>query len=128
MSTTPLSGDEEHDFNTGHVPIGQSPEDFPPAIQKNIIEMGSYIVSNLCHPTMINLYLPARPQQEQLYMFMSHLTVKTLWTKLQILTNEPYFSQFVEAVSTYTGILHDIKYSHRNLCQKHYKNIIFHIN
>ena len=72
------SGDEEHDFNTGHVPIGQSPEDFPPAIQKNIIEMGSYIVSHLCHPTMINLYLPARPQQEQLYMFRSHLTIRTL--------------------------------------------------
>ena len=51
MSNNPISGDEEHDFNTGHAPIGQSPKNFLPAIQKNILEMGSYIVSNLCHPT-----------------------------------------------------------------------------
>jgi len=40
VSNTPLSGDEELDFNTGHVPIKQSTENFSPAIQKNILELG----------------------------------------------------------------------------------------
>ena len=39
-SNNHLSGDEELDFYTGHVPIRLSPENLLPAIQKNILEMG----------------------------------------------------------------------------------------
>ena len=36
-SNNHLSGDEELDFYTGHVPIRLSPENLLPAIQKNIL-------------------------------------------------------------------------------------------
>ena len=65
----------------------------------NIRIMGQYMVIYLCPPIPINEHIPNRTPAEQLHIQRAHYTVKMIWRSVQIMTNEPYFSQFVKAIS-----------------------------
>ena len=65
----------------------------------------------MCPPVLIRMYISCKSFPDQSYLQRSHFNVKSLWAQLKITTYQPYFSQFVEAVSTYTGILCHIKFT-----------------
>ena len=95
---------------TEHAQIGQIPG-FPPDIQNNIRKVGAHMIAHLCPSVLIRMYVSWKSFPDQSYLQRSHFNVKSLWAQLKITTYQPYFSQFVEAVSTYTGILCHIKFT-----------------
>ena len=60
---------------------------------------------------LINEYIPNRTPAEQLHLLRAHYTVKMTWRSVQIISNEHYFTKFVNALSNYTDMLSQIKHN-----------------
>ena len=62
-------------------------------------------------PILINEHIPNRTPAEQLHIQRAHYTVKMTWRSVQIISNEHYFTKFVNALSNYTDMLSQIKHN-----------------
>ena len=90
--------------------LEQPLDNLTPTQQQNIRNVGHYMVINLCPPRLINEHLPhAIDLTEQMQLYRAHCTVRDTWKNVLLVTSEPYFSQFIRAISYYTKLLSQIQ-------------------